>query len=110
MIITKSFYFINFYIKGVQHDADYGCSDAANHVMSTSLKSNNRLNSFIFSTCSVNQMVSQIRTNNKLTCLANHASNNADVAKFASFFPGQLMNITEQCRRLYGPGYFPMYL
>lgn len=77
--------------------------------MSTSLKSNNRLNSFVFSKCSTDQMVLQIRTNNKLTCLANQVSNNADFVKYASLFPGQLMNATEQCRRLFGSNYFPMY-
>ena len=99
---------------GVQHDIDNNptgsasCQDSTNYIMSTSMKFTNMQNSFYFSPCSISKLVSIIVTNNQLKCLANSYTLPTDVTTFIQqFYPGQLYNLTEQCRMRFDSTYFP---
>jgi hypothetical protein len=100
---------------GVQHDIDNNpdrepeCSEEANYIMATSPQGENFLNQFYFSPCSIRSLVDNIYTNNQLKCIANSVSPPGDVQFLSTFFPGQVFNLTEQCKLAYNESYFPRF-
>jgi hypothetical protein len=71
--------------------------------MSTSNKFDNRVNSFYFSSCSIESLKNSFLTKKMFACTANAAVKRTDYTKFISFKAGQLINANEQCQRAMGP-------
>lgn len=98
------------------HDGDgdaKGCSSDMHYIMSPSvgvLNSSTKEYGFKFSICSVAQLREKLKemdSNNK-NCLANIASteNPIEFLNYMEVLPGQIENVHDQCRQIYGPDSF----
>jgi hypothetical protein len=83
------------------------CLDEANYVMSTSNKQDNVLNSFYFSSCSIDHFVDILITQNEFACLLKSPSDTKKSESLESdeFIAGQLYDADEQCKQNFGPNF-----
>lgn len=90
---------------GVNHDNDNNpnnnpkCSDDQGYIMAAVSSGQNPMNSFFFSPCSIDSLVSNIYQNNKFSCLANVVGLSDDLKKYVDFYPGQVYSLSDQCKR-----------
>ncbi|KAL5006193.1 hypothetical protein ScPMuIL_017351 [Solemya velum] len=96
----------------VFHDGERGasrCPSELNYIMAPSsaiINNNTKEYSFLFSDCSVEQIKKQMKkmTNMKTNCLEKQKGSlpAAGIEPYLSIKPGQIDNVHEQCRQIYG--------